>query len=80
MSENLNMKKFKIGDRVTDSDFLGEGEIVKIIKSDSDSKTIIAYMVMFDKTPDVRYNMGENPCFMFGNQLNICQQNENPKL
>ena len=68
----IKMKRFKIGDRVKDSGFLGEGEVTKIIKSDLDSKVIVGYMVMFDKTPDIRYNMGENPCFMLNGQLYNC--------
>ncbi len=63
------MKRFKIGDSVRDSEFLGEGKVTEIIKSDLDSKLVIGYMVMFDKTPDVRYNMGENPCFVLSEQL-----------
>lgn len=58
------MKRFKIGDRVKDFGFFGEGEVIKIIKSDLDSKVIVGYMVMFDIIFDVRYNMGENFCFM----------------
>ena len=63
------MKRFKVGDKVKDSDFLGAGTITRIIKSDFDSKVIIGYMVMFDNTPDIRYNMGQNPCFMLSGQL-----------
>jgi len=66
------MKRFKIGDRVKDSGFLGEGEVTKIIKSDLDCNEIVGYMVMFDKTPDVRYNMDENPRFMLNGELYVC--------
>ena len=47
-----------IGDRVKE-DYLGEGEVIKILKDLYGNAW--GYLVMFDKTPDVRYNMGENP-------------------
>lgn len=68
------MKRFKIGDRVKDSDYLGEGIVTKVIKSSEG--TIIGYMVLFDKTPDVRYNMGENPCFVLNGELSACEQDD----
>ena len=67
------MKRFKIGDRVKDA-FLGEGKVTEIIKSGLDSKLVIGYMVMFDKTPHIRYNMGENPCFVLSEQLYDCKK------
>lgn len=60
--------KFEIGQRV-EEDYLGKGTITKSIQSDLSSKLTIAYMVHFDKTPDVRYNMGTNPCFVFATDL-----------
>ena len=35
------MKQFKIGDKVKDSGFLGEGKVTKIIKSALSSKIIV---------------------------------------
>jgi len=58
------MKKLKIGDRVQDDGFLGEGEVVEIVMEYYNNKAHTGYMVKFDKTPDVRYNMAQNPCFM----------------
>ena len=57
------MNKFKKGDRVLD-DYLGAGSVVRPIKSGLDSSMIIAYMVLFDKTPAACPNMGENPCMV----------------
>ena len=61
------MTKFKLKDRVTDETehkfaFLGEGTIVAMV-------TKTACLVLFDKTPHFRYNMGENPTLMFLNDL-----------
>jgi hypothetical protein len=64
------MSKFKKDDRVLD-DYLGAGSVVRPIKSGLDSRMIIAYIVLFDKTPDVRYNMGENPCMVFTGSLKV---------
>ncbi len=59
----------KIGDKVID-DYLGDGEIVNdlthIIKG--------AFMVKFDKTPPIRYNMGQNPTMVFNNSLKLQDQ------
>ena len=52
--------KYKIGDRVLHK-HLGAGEVTKVMRF---TRFQMAYMVMFDKTPDVRYNMGKNPCFV----------------
>ncbi len=56
----------KLGDKVVD-DYLGDGEIVNdlthIIKG--------AYMVKFDKTPSMRYNMGQNPTLVFADKLEL---------
>jgi len=62
------MYKFKKDDRVVD-DYLGAGSVVRPIKSGLDSKLTIAYIVLFDKTPDFRYNMGENPTMVFTGSL-----------
>lgn len=62
------MKKFTKGQRVIDS-YLGAGTVVIPIKSLLSSKLYVAYMVQFDKTPDARYNMGENPTMVFPSSL-----------
>ena len=62
------MNKFKKGDRVLD-DYLGAGSVVRPIKSGLDSSMFIAYMVLFDKTPDVRYNTVVNPTMVFTGSL-----------
>ena len=62
------MRKFKKDDRVVD-EYLGVGSVVHPIKSGLDSKLTIAYIVLFDKTPDFRYNMGVNPTLAFASSL-----------
>lgn len=54
----------KIGDKVTD-EYLGNGEIV----DDLNRSIKGAFMVKFDITPDIRYNMGENPTLAFKENL-----------
>ena len=48
-------KRLRIGDRVEDS-YLGQGTVVKRLSGGW------GYEVLWDRRPDVRYNMGENPC------------------
>ncbi len=62
--EKLIMPKFKSGDRVIDY-FLGAGSVVKPVRSSLDGGITIAYIVLFDETPDVRYNMEQNPTMVF---------------
>jgi len=62
------MLKHKVGDRVVHEN-LGNGEVTKAIKSALDSRFIVAYLVHFDETPDVRYNMGYNPAMVFPSSL-----------
>ena len=64
------MQKFTYGQRVID-DYLGAGTVVKQINSSMDNNYTVAYMVRFDKTPDVRYNMGENPTMVFPVSLRV---------
>ena len=52
--------KIKKGQRVKHS-YLGKGTFIKKISFMS--------LVKWDKTPDVRYNMGENPSVIFTDQL-----------
>lgn len=61
-----------IGDRVHD-DYLGDGEIV----DDFDKRVADSFMVKFDTTPPTRYNMGENPTFIFRSSLKLL---EGPKV
>jgi len=62
------MKKFSLGQRVVD-EYLGAGTVIERIKIARGNPLCIAYMVRFDKTPDVRYNMGENPTMVFPSSL-----------
>jgi hypothetical protein len=54
---------FKVGDRVNEI-YLGKGTIERV---DVAMKGL--HLVKFDKTPDVRYNMGENPTAVFDYKL-----------
>jgi len=56
--------KFKAGDRVIDH-FLGAGLIVELYHGWR------AYSVMFDKTPPIDYNTGENPVMVFEYDLKL---------
>ena len=62
------MLKFKKNERVVD-DYLGAGEVEEVIESSLQKGLIVAYMVRFDKTPDVRYNMAQNPTMVFPSGL-----------
>ena len=59
------MKKFSIGQRVV-AEYLGAGTVIGRIKI---ARGNTAYMVRFDATPDVRYNMGGNPTMVFPSSL-----------
>ena len=59
------MKKFSPDQRVVD-EYLGAGTVIERIKI---NPFCIAYMVRFDETPDVRYNMGQNPTMVFPGSL-----------
>ena len=56
------MTKFNVGCRVVD-DYLGAGEVTKRFDNFS------GYMVLFDRTPNVRYNGAENPALVFADAL-----------
>lgn len=56
------MNKYKPGDRVNHP-YLGLGEYVKDVGYCGLSN------VLFDETPNVRYNIGENPTVVFTNDL-----------
>lgn len=60
--------KPQLKDRVN-SEFLGEGEVVKIVNGTS--KDVFAYMVLFDKNPPIEYNNGSNPCLMFAGGIEL---------
>jgi len=62
------MLKFKKSDRVVD-DYLGAGTVEKVIESSLQKGLVVAYIVLFDKTPDVRYNMAQNPTMVFPSSL-----------
>jgi len=62
------MKKFSLGQRVI-AEYLGAGTVVEVMKLARGNPLCIAYMVRFDETPDVRYNMGENPTMVFPGSL-----------
>lgn len=62
------MRKYKVGERVTD-EYLGDDTVVEQICSGLDKRLIIAYIVLFDKTPDYRYNMATNPALVFADSV-----------
>lgn len=53
-----------IGQRVNHP-YLGDGVIQQI----KDFRGIIVYLVLFDRDPDFRYNLGQNPTFVFQNEV-----------
>jgi len=53
-------ERVKIGDKVID-EYLGKGKIV----DDLTHMFKGAYLVKFDKTPAMQYNMGQNPTMAF---------------
>ena len=54
----------KVGDRVK-HDYLGKGTVVEYpIRA-----LRILALVKWDKTPSIRYNMGENPCVISVSEL-----------
>jgi hypothetical protein len=57
------IKKFNIGDRVI-HEYLGEGVVTKLIKNYYQPKLTQFYVVLFDNTPDVKYNGGNNECLV----------------
>ena len=61
------MKLFKQNDRVVD-ETLGAGVIFAVVYAYSSVKPF-GYSVLFDETPDTRYNCGENPCLVFPDTL-----------
>jgi hypothetical protein len=62
--------KHKLNDRVVDA-YLGAGEVKELIESSLQRGMVVGYMVLFDKTPDVRYNMGQNPTMVFPSALKV---------
>ena len=50
----IGMSYFSIGDRVR-SEYLGDGTITDMTEVD------FLIIVLFDNTPSIKYNMGENP-------------------
>jgi hypothetical protein len=64
---NFKQGKFKQNDRVVDKT-LGAGVIFAVAYG-YDSVKPFGYSVLFDETPDTRYNCGENPCLVFPDTL-----------
>lgn len=62
------IKQFKVGDRVTDN-YLGNGTIIKVLESFYNSKIAQFYIVLFDNTPDIRYNMGNKECLVLPDMI-----------
>ena len=62
------MLKFKKRDRVV-AEHLGAGTVDEVVESSLQKGLVVAYIVLFDKTPDVRYNMGQNPTMVFPSSL-----------
>ena len=68
------MSDFKQGERVFDK-YLWAGVIFAVVYS-FDSAKPFGYSVLFDKTPDKRYNGGENPCLMLEDSLTKGESDE----
>tara|TARA_R110002073_G_scaffold271947_1_gene435507 strand:- start:110 stop:328 length:219 start_codon:yes stop_codon:yes gene_type:complete len=64
---NFKQGKFKQNDRVVDKT-LGAGVIFAVAYG-YDSVKPFGYSVLFDETPDMRYNGGGNPCLVFPDTL-----------
>ena len=62
-----NKIEFEKGNRVK-SKFFGSREVRQILKSDL-TGDIIYYLVKWDKTPPIQYNMGKNPCLASPEEL-----------
>lgn len=60
-------KRFKIGERVVHY-YLGEAMVKDIIFSTS-CKDILFYLIITDKKPPVRYNMGQHDCLALPSEL-----------
>ena len=54
------MREIKFGDKVKHK-YLGTGTFIK--------KISLMSLVKWDKTPDIRYNMGQNPTPVFTSEL-----------
>lgn len=66
--------KWQVGERVK-HEYLGSGEVTKVIKSAMDSRVNAGYLVLFDERPAVEYNMGKNLCLVFPSSLD-CEVND----
>jgi hypothetical protein len=60
--------KFKEGDRVMHN-YLGAGTVEQVVESSYVMNYMFAYIVRFDETPSVRYNMAQNPTLVFASNL-----------
>lgn len=59
----MKIKQFKIGDRVS-HEYFGNGSVKEVIKNFYQPKIAQFYIVLFDNTPDVRYNGGNKECLV----------------
>ena len=61
----------KVGDKIID-EYLGKGVIVE------DLTHVIrgAYMVKFEKTPAMQYNMGQNPTIAFADKMELREHSD----
>lgn len=64
----MKNEKIKAGDRVKHK-FFGKGTFIKELEFLSSLS-----LVKWDKTPDIRYNMGVNPCVVFTKELQILKE------
>lgn len=68
----MKIKQYKLNDRVA-SEYLGDGTIVKIIPSFYNKKLAQFYIVLFDKAPDVRYNLGNRESLILPDMIKDIQ-------
>jgi len=61
------MGKIQKGQRVN-HEYLGNGTFLKHLSTFFSDKFIMS-LVEFDKTPNIKYNSGENPCAVFTRKL-----------
>ena len=61
--------KFNKGDRVRDDGFLGDGTVTDPKPVPGLGEALV--QVLFDKTPPLDYNCGQNPCCQFKDKLTL---------
>lgn len=62
------MRKFKVGDRVEEI-YLGKGTVKEIVNNIECGDQ--EFLVLFDERPPNEYNLGDNPCFQSGFDLEL---------